>query len=145
MVWRHRVLAVASRPADQRLGVPVTARAVRVTAALAAIEGVALTVLALFLAVKPAFTPPHSLTAAEALAVFTLFGGALCAGLGLAMALSKRWARTPILVLQLVALPIGATLAFQAGLVRYGAPILLLALATIGALARAESKGTSGH
>jgi hypothetical protein len=40
-------------------------------------------------------------------------------------------ARTPAVVIQLLALPVSYSLAFQAGRVDYGAPILLSALAVI--------------
>src|SRR5262245_60099848 len=40
-------------------------------------------------------------------------------------------ARTPIVVLQLLALPVSYSLAFQAGLVVYGGPILIAALAVL--------------
>jgi hypothetical protein len=40
-------------------------------------------------------------------------------------------ARTPIVVLQLLALPVSYSLAFQAGLVDYGGPILVAALTVL--------------
>jgi hypothetical protein len=66
------------------------------------------------------------------------FGAALAVIAGASLALAARSlvrlssaARTPVVVLQLLALPVGYSLAFQAGLVVYGGPILLAALAVL--------------
>jgi len=65
-------------------------------------------------------------------------GAALVLAGALALALAARGlqhlrpaARTPVVVLQLLALPVSYSLAFQAGLVGYGGPILVAALAVL--------------
>jgi len=67
-----------------------------------------------------------------------LLGAALALGTAATLGLGARGlmglrpaARTPIVVLQLLALPVGYSLAFQAGLLAYGAPILVGALAVL--------------
>lgn len=104
---------------------------VRVAAALIGLESLALLVatgilLAKTLAGHPASIPRALLDAALAL------GGALALGLGArGLVRLRAAARTPMVVLQLLALPVGYSLAFQAGLAGYGAPILLGALAVL--------------
>jgi hypothetical protein len=67
-----------------------------------------------------------------------IFGAGLALAAALALAFGARGllhlrggARTPIVVLQLLALPVAFDLAFQAGLVGYGGPILVAALAVL--------------
>jgi hypothetical protein len=50
------------------------------------------------------------------------------------------WARTPVVVLQLLALPVGYSLGIQAGLLAYGAPILLAAVAVLYLLFTPEAR-----
>jgi hypothetical protein len=67
-----------------------------------------------------------------------LLGAALALGAAAALVLGARGlirlrpaARTPMVVLQLLALPVGYSLAFQAGRVGYGGPILVAALVVL--------------
>jgi hypothetical protein len=67
-----------------------------------------------------------------------LLGAALAVAGAVALAAGARAllrlrpaARSPIVVLQLLALPVSYSLWFQAGLVGYGAPIMLVALAVL--------------
>ena len=67
-----------------------------------------------------------------------LLGAALALAAAAALALGGRGlmrlrpaARTPVVVLQLLALPVGYSLAFQAGRVGYGGPILVAALVVL--------------
>lgn len=67
-----------------------------------------------------------------------LLGAAFAIGTGLGLALGARGllrlrpaARTPIVVVQLLALPVAYSLGFQAGLIWYGGPILVVALAVL--------------
>jgi len=74
---------------------------------------------------------PDSVARALLDAGFAIFGAAL-----LALAARGLWhlrpaARTPVIVLQLLAIPVSYSLAFQADRVGYGGPILLAALAVI--------------
>lgn len=56
----------------------------------------------------------------------------------------RGWAYTPTIVLQLLALPVGYSLAVQAGLWAYGGPVLLLALGELAALIAPSSRRTLG-
>ena len=105
-------------------------RGVRRGAALLLVEGVALLVVGVVDAVATAVGSPTD----RALS-FTVAGFALAAGivLGLlARAIDRRrgWARSPAVVLQLLALPVGVGLA-QGGVWYAAVPVLLLAVATL--------------
>ena len=103
----------------------------RVAIALIGLEALGLLSLAGLLLIKTVTGHPHSLPAALLGVAMTLFAAVvlfLCAR-GLA-ALSPS-ARSPVVVLELIALPVSYDLAFQAGLVAYGAPILVIALAVL--------------
>jgi len=49
-------------------------------------------------------------------------------------------ARTPIVIIQLLALPVAFDMAFQAGLYAYGIPILVIALAVLYLLFRPDAR-----
>jgi hypothetical protein len=67
-------------------------------------------------------------------------GGAVLVLLGRALLRIRGWARSPVIVLQLLALPVGYSLAFQAGLPVYGGPILVLAVAELYLLFTPEAR-----
>ncbi|MEN3359561.1 MAG: hypothetical protein V7637_3543 [Mycobacteriales bacterium] len=113
---------------------------VRWAAALAAAEGGALLGLGAFYAAKTAVDRPDSYGRALFGAAFALAGGALLMLLARGLVRLRGWARTPVVVLQLLALPVGYSLAFQAGLPAYGGPVLLLAVATLYLLFTPESR-----
>ncbi len=56
----------------------------------------------------------------------------------------RGWAYTPTIVLQLLALPVGYSLAVQARLWAYGGPVLLLALGELAALIAPSSRRVLG-
>lgn len=104
---------------------------VRVAAALIALEGLVLLVAAGILIAKTLGGHPDSIGRA-------LLGATLVLGTAAALVLGALGllrlipaARAPMVVLQLLALPVGYSLAFQAGLVAYGAPILVGALGVL--------------
>jgi hypothetical protein len=105
--------------------------AVRAAAVILAAQALALVILAAILVIKTAVGDPHSIAGAllgaalalVAAAVFLLCGRGLLAG--------RAASRTPVVVLELVALPVSYSLAFQANRIGYGAPILLSALAVL--------------
>lgn len=98
---------------------------------LIGIEAVALFALAVLLLVKTITGHPHSLPAALLGVALALFGAALLAFCARGLADLRPSARSPVVVIELLALPVSYSLAFQAGLVAYGAPILLFALAVL--------------
>jgi hypothetical protein len=104
---------------------------VRVAVAVIGFESLALVAAAGILVTKTFDGHPDSIGRA-------LLGAALALGGGAALVLGARGlmrlrpaARTPIVVLQLLALPVGYSLAFQAGRVGYGGPILVAALVVL--------------
>jgi hypothetical protein len=109
-------------------GVPAQ---VRIAAALIGLESLALLLAAGILVAKTLGGHPDSIGRAL-LAAALAIGGAVALGLGArGLGRLRPAARTPMLVLQLLALPVGYSLAFQAGLVGYGAPILVGALTVL--------------
>lgn len=115
-------------------------RTVRGVVAVTALEAVLLIVLALALIVATILSEPTSL--------FGSLGGAvlaLVAAAGLFVLLPhllrcRRFARSPVVVLQLLWLPVGYSLAFQAGRPQYGIPVLVLALTTLGLFATPSAR-----
>jgi hypothetical protein len=107
---------------------------------LAVVEALTLLALAVFLAVKGIVDESKSL--------FGVVGGAGLALLGAVVLLAvtpwllsgARWARSPVVVLQILWLPVGFSLAFQAGRPEVGVPLLVVALAVLGLLARTEAR-----
>jgi hypothetical protein len=128
-----------SQPAGHRAGqtAPVT---VRLAALVAAVEGVALLGLGAFYAGKTALQRPDSYGRALLGAAMAVAGGALLLLLGRALLRVRRWARSPVVVLQVLALPVAYSLAFQAGLPGYGGPILVLAVAELYLLFTPEAR-----
>lgn len=106
---------------------------------------------ALGLAVLAVVDAGKVLTGAPRSAMFALAAAALAAGTAVVLILLARalrrlrhWAYVPTLVLQALALPVGYSLAVQAGLWRYGGPILLLALLELALLLAADSRRALG-
>jgi hypothetical protein len=104
---------------------------VRVAVAVLAAEALGLVVAAGVLVVKTVGGHPGNIGRA-------LFAAAMALAGALALAVGARglWhlrpaARTPMIVLQLLAIPVGYSLSFQAGRVGYGGPILVAAVAVI--------------
>lgn len=120
---------------------PDLPREVRAAAAVIGVESLALLAVAVVLAVKTVAGHPHSVAGA-------LLGAALALCGAVALALGARGlvrmqaaARTPIVVLQLLALPVSYSLAFQAHLVGYGGPILIAAIAVLYLLFTPPARG----
>ncbi|HEU5266505.1 MAG TPA: hypothetical protein VFU35_07380 [Jatrophihabitans sp.] len=98
---------------------------------LVALEALALVGAAGVLVAKSITGRPGDLGRALFAAALALLGAAAL-GFGARGLLRLRaGVRTPIVVLQLLALPVAYSLAFQAGRPGYGAPILLTALAVL--------------
>jgi hypothetical protein len=91
-------------------------------------QSLALAILGLILVVKAATGHPHSLAGALGGAGFALAGAFLLGACARAMLALRPAARTPIVVVELLALPVSYSLTFQAHRPGYGAPILLSAL-----------------
>ncbi len=115
-------------PAD---GAEPVAREVRIAAAIVAVQGIALVAAAVLLVVKSLLDSADSIGRALFAAALALVGAAvlgLCAN-GLRRGLNS--SRSPVIVLEILALPVGFSLGIQAGLIGYGGPMLLSALAVL--------------
>jgi hypothetical protein len=101
---------------------------VLVAVVVVAVQAATLLVAAVILLVKTVDGNPHSIPGALlGVALTLLAAAALGFGARGLLRLSPA-ARTPVVVLELLALPVSYDLAFQAGRVGYGAPILVSAL-----------------
>jgi hypothetical protein len=119
---------VAQEEHDVRTAVPGQVRA---AAGLIVLEALALFAAAVLLVVKAVSERPASLAGALVGALLTLLAAAVLALAARALLRLRPAARTPVVVLQLLALPVAYSLAFQAGLVEYGGPVLVVALAVL--------------
>ena len=116
-------------------------RPVLAAAALVAVEGAALLVLAVVNVVLTALDEAGSISLALAgSALLVIFGGALLL-LARALRALKPPARSPVVAVQVVALPVGWTLAGTNGRPEIGVPVLVLAIAVLVLLfATAEAR-----
>ena len=116
-------------------------RPVLAAAALVAVEGAALLVLAVVNVVLTALDDAGSISLALAgSALLVIFGGALVL-LARALRALKPPARSPVVAVQVVALPVGWTLAGSNGRPEIGVPVLVLAIAVLVLLfATAEAR-----
>ena len=103
----------------------------RSAVAIIGLEALALVVAAAILIVKTITGHPGSVGRALLDAAFALLGAGLLVLAGRGLWRLRPSARTPVIVLQLLALPVSYSLAFQAGRVGYGGPILVAALAVL--------------
>lgn len=103
----------------------------RVAAVVIGLESLALLVAAAILIGKTLVGHPDSVGRALLGAGFALLGAAALAAGGRGVLRMRPAARTPVVVLQLLALPVSYSLAFQAGRVEYGGPMLVAALAVL--------------
>jgi hypothetical protein len=99
--------------------------------AVVALEALALVVAAAILILKTALGHPDSVGRALSDAGFALVGAVVLFLAARGLLRSRPAARTPVLVLQLLALPVSYSLAFQAHRVAYGGPILVAALVVL--------------
>ncbi len=104
---------------------------VRAAAAIIALEALALVVAAAILVIKTVTGHPESVARALLGAALAVVGALVLGGCARGLIALRPAARTPVVVLQLLALPVGFSLAFQAGRIAYGGPILLAALAVV--------------
>ena len=98
---------------------------------LLGLQAIALVGVAVVLLAKTLAGDPHSVAGAllgAALAVLTAVALGFCVRGLLEL---RAAARTPVVVVELLALPVSYTLTFDAGRLGYGAPILLSALAVL--------------
>ena len=115
-------------------------RVVTAAAVLAGVQGLALVAIAVLLIVDTIVGSPHSLFGGLGGAALALIAAAVLLVLGFYLAALRRWTRSPIVVLQVLWLPVSFSLAFQAGRPAYGGPILVSAIAILLLLATPEAR-----
>ncbi|MDQ6649389.1 MAG: hypothetical protein M3Z02_04655 [Actinomycetota bacterium] len=108
--------------------------ALRAASAVVAVEGAGLVGLALWYAGKSLVDRPDSLARALLAALMALAGGLALLGLARALVRARRWARTPVVVLELLTLPVGVGL-LQGHLPGYGGPVVAAGVAALVLLA----------
>jgi hypothetical protein len=96
-----------------------------------ALQALALVAAAAIVLVKAATQKSTTLPGAVLLAAIALGGAAALVVCARGLLRLRPAARTPAVVIELLALPVSYSLAIQAGRVAYGAPIMLSALAVI--------------
>jgi hypothetical protein len=110
---------------------PSVPRAIRAAALLVAVEGAALAVLAAAEVLSTLFGEPGSVALALVTAAMAAAGSALLLWLAGAMLRLRKAARSPVVVVQLISLPIGWTLTVDNGRPELGLPVLALAVAVL--------------
>ncbi len=104
---------------------------VRAACGILVLEGLALTAAAAFLVWGTIFDNPNSV-ARSLLGALMAFAGALALFAGSrSLLLLRSGARSPMIVVQLLALPVSYSLAIEAGRVLWGGPIMIAAIAVI--------------
>ncbi|MGI8698055.1 MAG: hypothetical protein ACR2J0_02765 [Mycobacteriales bacterium] len=121
---------MAAPPSRGRIPVPVP---VRRAAAVVLVEGLALLLLCGSYAVRVLFGRPENRALAVSGAAMGLAAGALVALLAGALFRGRRGAASPVLVVQLLALPVGIGL-LQGHLPLYAAAVLLPAVVVLALL-----------
>jgi hypothetical protein len=104
---------------------------VRSAVAIVALQALALLAAAIVLIVKTIFGDPDSVGRAMSDAGFAILGALLLALGARGLLRLSSAARTPVIVLELLALPVSFDLAFQAHRVDYGGPILVSAVVVL--------------
>jgi len=109
---------------------PGSTSAVRRAAVLLAVEGAGLLVVGVVFAIVTATGSPMNRGLSFTVAGFAVGTGVVLGLLGRAIDSFRGWARSPSVVLQLLAFPVGVGL-LQGGVWSAGIPVLLLAGATL--------------
>lgn len=110
---------------------PGLPRALLAACAIIALQVLALVAAAITVVVKAATQTSSSLAGALLLAAIVLIGAAVLVMSARGLLRLRPAARTPVVVLELLSLPVAYSLAFQANRVGYGGPILVAALAVL--------------
>lgn len=104
---------------------------VRLAALVIALQAGGLVVVGLILLVKTATGEPDDLGRALLDAAFALLGAVVLVLAARSILALRTALRTPVIVLELLALPVGWSLGFQAGRIGFAAPLLISALAVL--------------
>lgn len=120
-------------------GWPAAVPGVKAAVVGAAVQGLVLVALAVYLVVAFATGDASGWFGAVGGAVLALVGAAVLIGAAAPLLHGRRWARTPVLVLNVLWLPVGYSLGFQAGRPEVGVPMLFLALAVLASFVSSTS------
>jgi hypothetical protein len=104
---------------------------VRAAAAIVLLEAATLALTALVLLVLAFVHTTTRLWAAVAIVGFALFGAAVLALCARGLLRLRPSARSPVILVQLLAVPVGYSLGIQAGRLLIGIPILMVAIAVL--------------
>ncbi len=110
---------------------PPLPAAIRAAAVVVAVQALALAGIAVVVLVKTIFGHPDSVARALTETGLALFGAVVLALGARGLMHVRPSARSPVVVIELLALPVSYSLGIQAGLVAYGGPILITALAVL--------------
>jgi hypothetical protein len=113
--------------------------ALTVAAAVVAVEAVALGGVGVYVALAPRLRDVHDVTLTELEAGGALLFAGLLAWLAAGLHRGRRWARSPVIFLQLLALPPGWGY-LRAGQWVYGVPIAVLVVVELVALFRPSAR-----
>lgn len=126
-------------PEDGRDSLPRPAGTLRAATVLTAVEGAALTALAVGYGVRSVVDRPEDRTGAALGAALTLLAGLTLIALARGLLGAGGWSRSPTLVLQLLAVPVGlGLLTGRTALI--GLAVLVLAVAVLGLLATPSAR-----
>jgi hypothetical protein len=117
--------------AGGRPDIPAPPTQLKLAVGVTMLEALALLALSVLLAVKALTGHPHSVAGALLGAALALLCAVVLALCGRGLLALRPAARTPVVVLEVLALPVSYDLSFQAGRVGYGAPILVVALVVL--------------
>ena len=135
--WAARAGTLPAVPEQEQ---PRAPRAVRLAALLVAVEGAALVVLAGVEAVSTLVSGASSVPLALVTAASAAGCGVFLVWLARSLGALRKWARSPVVVVQLIALPVGYNLINPSGRPELGVPVLALAVATLVLLGTAGAR-----
>lgn len=113
-------------------------RPLRAGVALLAVEGLALLASGLWLGVRSLGDDVSDRAGGETGAIVAILVGVGVLFLARAVMARRRWPRSPVIVLQVLFLPVGVGL-LQSGRPGYGVPVILIPLATLIVLGMARA------
>ncbi len=117
----------------------------RAASAVVVVQGLALFGAAAVLVVKTIAGHPDDVLRALLGAAMALLGAVILVSCARGLLAQRPAARTPVVVLELLALPVSYSLGFQAGLPAYGVPIMFSALAVLYLLFTPAARAVLDH
>ena len=118
---------------------------IRLSALILVAQAAGLALIAVALMIKTVSGGANSLARAAAVAGFVVGGAALLLLAASALLRLRPGARTPVLVLELLTLPVAYSLGIQAGRIWYGGPLLVSAMVLIYLLVAPATRRALGR